>query len=185
MPLPQRRGRAAILAGWFVVLAAAAFVWIHAIQSLTHPQRVPVKVRPEAFVWGDRVFHDRAHLEQWLHDRGLSYDAWARKHPAAVRIMYPRTRLATKPARATPKPEEALDRPVAARHARARGDNAAGADYALVVMYALVGLSLLAACAITAHAKWHRRGTRLLLSRPYLIAGAAAISLGTFIAQNF
>ena len=35
----------------------------------------------QGVVWGKRTFVDRAALGRWLHSRGRSYQAWARRHP--------------------------------------------------------------------------------------------------------
>ena len=40
-----------------------------------------------ALVWGDGVFANRLELEAWLRIRGVSYESWARKHPAAVKLL--------------------------------------------------------------------------------------------------
>ena len=40
-----------------------------------------------ALVWGDGVFANRLELEAWLRIRGVSYESWAKKHPAAVKLL--------------------------------------------------------------------------------------------------
>ena len=40
-----------------------------------------------ALVWGNGVFANRLELEAWLRIRGVSYESWARKHPAAVKLL--------------------------------------------------------------------------------------------------
>jgi hypothetical protein len=40
-----------------------------------------------ALVWGDGVFANKLELEAWLRIRGVSYESWARKHPAAVKLL--------------------------------------------------------------------------------------------------
>jgi hypothetical protein len=35
----------------------------------------------QGVVWGKRTFVNRAALRRWLHSRGRSYEAWARRHP--------------------------------------------------------------------------------------------------------
>jgi hypothetical protein len=74
------------------VIFAAGAVWGTAIHTLTTPKPVPVKLRPEAIAWGDRVFADRKQLAVWLRARGHSYSTWERRHPAGVRILAPRPR---------------------------------------------------------------------------------------------
>ena len=38
-------------------------------------------------VWGDAVFSNPLDLEAWLRIRGGSYATWARRHPAAVKLL--------------------------------------------------------------------------------------------------
>ena len=38
-------------------------------------------------MWGDGVFANKLELEAWLRIRGVSYESWARKHPAAVKLL--------------------------------------------------------------------------------------------------
>ena len=53
----------------------------------------PVEGTPAApgqaglLVWGDGVFANPLELEAWLRVRGVSYAQWARRHPAAVKIL--------------------------------------------------------------------------------------------------
>ena len=37
--------------------------------------------------WSNGVFTSRAELRAWLIAHGKSYDAWAKAHPAAVRML--------------------------------------------------------------------------------------------------
>jgi hypothetical protein len=50
---------------------------------------------PEGVVWGKRTFENRAALGRWLRSRGMSYEAWTRRHPVPTRV---------KPARNPPSP---------------------------------------------------------------------------------
>jgi hypothetical protein len=54
--------------------------------------------QPGLLVWGDAVFANPLELEAWLRIRGVSYAQWARRHPAAVKI------LTDPPARTAPAP---------------------------------------------------------------------------------
>lgn len=70
------------------VVAVAAVVWVVVIHSLTKPPKpAPVIGRPDAVVWGNRVFTSRAEFAHWLKARGLSYSRWAKTHPDGVRII--------------------------------------------------------------------------------------------------
>jgi hypothetical protein len=40
-----------------------------------------------ALVWGNGVFANKLELEAWLRIRGVSYETWAKKHPAAVKLL--------------------------------------------------------------------------------------------------
>jgi hypothetical protein len=42
-----------------------------------------------ALVWGDGIFANALELQAWLRIRGVSYKTWARRHPAAVKLITP------------------------------------------------------------------------------------------------
>jgi hypothetical protein len=77
-----------------VVLALAAAIWLQVVHTLRHPKPIPVPEPPHVtgVVWGHRVFVDVRTLRSALSARGVSYEAWARKHPAAKTILRGRTR---------------------------------------------------------------------------------------------
>ena len=66
-----------------------------------------------ALIWGDGVFANALELEAWLRVRGVSYRDWARKHPAAVKLLAPAPpgaapgagTSAKQPAKQQPKPK--------------------------------------------------------------------------------
>ena len=76
------------------VLALAAAIWLQVVHTLRHPKPIPVPEPPHVtgVVWGHRVFVDVRTLRSALSARGVSYEAWARKHPAAKTILRGRTR---------------------------------------------------------------------------------------------
>jgi hypothetical protein len=45
---------------------------------------------PGALVWGNGIFANSFELKAWLKLHGASYPAWAKQHPAAVRLVKPR-----------------------------------------------------------------------------------------------
>jgi hypothetical protein len=47
----------------------------------------PVKAKPRAVVWSDRVFTEPGPFSHWLRSRDKSYAAWARKHQRAALIL--------------------------------------------------------------------------------------------------
>ena len=47
----------------------------------------PPPGQPGLLVWGNAVFSSPLELEAWLRVRGASYPAWARRHPAAVKLL--------------------------------------------------------------------------------------------------
>lgn len=81
---------------WNVVLpwALAAAILVGTAVLAFLPREV--KARPAApghsgaLVWGNGVFANALELEAWLRIRGVSYKTWARRHPAAVKIIAPR-----------------------------------------------------------------------------------------------
>jgi hypothetical protein len=48
----------------------------------------PVKTKPQALVWADRVFTEPGPFSHWLRSRDRSYAAWARKHQKAALILH-------------------------------------------------------------------------------------------------
>ncbi len=84
---------AAVLA-LVAVLAFAAAIWLQVVHTIRHPKPIPVSTPPRVtgVVWGHRVFVDVRTLRGALSARGVSYEAWARKHPAAKTILRGRTR---------------------------------------------------------------------------------------------
>ena len=54
---------------------------------------------PSALSWGGKAFHDPHGLAEWLRERGLSYETWARNHPfAAARLESREQGLSSAPA---------------------------------------------------------------------------------------
>ncbi len=49
----------------------------------------PPPGRNGALVWGDGLFTNALELEAWLRIRGVSYKAWAQRHPAGVKLLVP------------------------------------------------------------------------------------------------
>jgi hypothetical protein len=47
----------------------------------------PVRTKPQALVWADRVFTEPGPFSHWLRSRDRSYAAWARKHQKAALIL--------------------------------------------------------------------------------------------------
>ena len=45
-----------------------------------------------SLVWGDGIFANQAQLKAWLKLHGGSYEVWVRQHPAALRLVKPRTK---------------------------------------------------------------------------------------------
>jgi len=47
----------------------------------------PVRTKPHAVVWADRVFVEPGPFSHWLRSRDKSYAVWARKHQRAALIL--------------------------------------------------------------------------------------------------
>ena len=75
------------------VLALAGAIWVHNVHTLRNPKPIPITVPPRVngVVWGHRVFVDVRSLRSALTARGVSYQAWARRHPTAKKILRGRT----------------------------------------------------------------------------------------------
>lgn len=50
--------------------------------------------KPTSLVWNARVFTSRADLAGWLRGRGVTYETWAKRHPAAARVLDDRANTA-------------------------------------------------------------------------------------------
>lgn len=87
---------------WVALLSASMMVWLEVGRTLRHPKPVQLAAttKPTAMAWGDRVFQGRSHLKAWLEAHGVTYAAWARRHPAAAQIVDPH---AIQPIKAVPK----------------------------------------------------------------------------------
>jgi hypothetical protein len=73
-----------------VVVLSAAVIWLRVVDTIRHPQTIPTPPPPprvNGVVWGHRVFVDARSLRSALSARGVSYETWARKHPAAKTIL--------------------------------------------------------------------------------------------------
>jgi hypothetical protein len=68
-------------------LAAAVVIWISVADAVSRPTPIPTTGRPAAFVWGQRLFWGKQEFAVWLRARGTSYDAWARHHPDASKVL--------------------------------------------------------------------------------------------------
>lgn len=75
----------------FVPWAIAAAVLVVTAGAVFWPREVGTEQPPPGqagtLVWGDAVFSNPLELEAWLRIRGASYATWARRHPAAVKIL--------------------------------------------------------------------------------------------------
>ena len=88
----ESRGRLGVVAGRaFVVLALvlAVAAWALFANRLVTAKPVPhVDVpQPDAVVWHDRVYQNRALFAAYLHRNGKSYEAWAQIHPGAAALL--------------------------------------------------------------------------------------------------
>ncbi len=76
----------------YVLLAAAAFAAIVYFGRALMPSDTPGHPLPaQSFGWSDRVPLSRAMLNKWLRERGMTYAAWAKLHPAAARELPQKT----------------------------------------------------------------------------------------------
>jgi hypothetical protein len=99
-------------------LGAVALSWTRVVQTIYDAKPVPVLGRATSVVWGDRVFGSRAELARWLRSRGVSYDAWSKKHPLASAVV--EHRRVKRAARSAPaRKAHPAPRPASARKAHA------------------------------------------------------------------
>src|SRR6476659_874330 len=118
MPRAQQKRQSA---AWVFVPLATAFCIIAgiAIYGIVSPYSAKPSPPPPgtrgSLVWGDGIFSNRAQLKAWLGIHGASYGAWARTHPAAVRLVKPRARPHTELAKAKAHKKPAVKRVAAAK----------------------------------------------------------------------
>jgi hypothetical protein len=77
------------------MIVCAAAIWAQVVDTIRHPRPIPPAPPPPrvtGVVWGHRVFVDVRSLRSALSAHGVSYEAWARKHPAVKKILRVRTR---------------------------------------------------------------------------------------------
>ena len=79
----------AALVAFTGIVACAAAIWLQVVHTIRHPEPIAVPPRPHVagVVWGHRVYVDVATFRGVLTARGVSYAGWARKHPAAAKII--------------------------------------------------------------------------------------------------
>jgi hypothetical protein len=69
-------------------LTALGWTWARVAHTLQHAHPpAHAGARPNAIVWGDRVFSERAAFARWLAERDHSYREWERLHPAGRAIL--------------------------------------------------------------------------------------------------
>ncbi len=90
-----------------ILILVVGFVWLRVVDTLTADVQRPRPVgTPKALGWGDHAFSNKAQLQLWLKQRGISYEVWARRHAAAVAVLEHR-RFVPQPARSEPSPAAA------------------------------------------------------------------------------
>ncbi len=68
----------------FAILAAVAVYGVLRPSSSNGP---PAPGSPGSLVWGNGIFANRVELKAWFALHGGSYAAWAKQHPAALRLV--------------------------------------------------------------------------------------------------
>jgi hypothetical protein len=87
-----------------VLVAVLAFAALTPYKHTTGPP----PGAPGALVWGNGIFANTFELRAWLNLHGASYRAWAKQHPAAIRLINARPEPATKTrSAAAPAPKRA------------------------------------------------------------------------------
>lgn len=191
--------RALPLLGIIVLYGAMGYGWWTVAQRMAPAERPKTIGHPTAIVWGDRVYASPAAFKQWLKARGVRYRSWARRHPAALRIVDPAAVKTRRPVptrvagthrvvtRTTPKPAPA---PVVSTK-RAPGRVAIAAPTSrrsVTPLWLAAPLCVLAAALVIASLLLGRIGPlRLAGRRPlhvvieyraYLLVAAAALIVG-------
>src|SRR2546426_403707 len=73
-----------------ILIAIAAFATLR-----WHPTtKTPPPGTRGSLVWGDAIFADRVEVRAWMVLHGGSYQRWAKHHPAALRLLPAKKRVA-------------------------------------------------------------------------------------------
>jgi hypothetical protein len=114
-----------------VLLAVLAFAALTPYKHTTGPP----PGAPGALVWGNGIFANTFELKAWLTQHGASYRAWAKQHPAAIRLVK---------GKPLPKAHVAATKTAAAPAAASRGGTTVSkTDLSPWNRYLLVALGLL------------------------------------------
>jgi hypothetical protein len=133
---------------------------------------------PAGVTWGHRHFASKHALAAWLAARGVTYRAWAARHPHGAHLL-------THP---KPKPEPVRVVPPVLRlplTQQAGGSHPAGYVLPLVLLLVLVGLLPLRRLAESGRAVPDAVLTRALEIRAAAFASAAVLVLGLLLTRVF
>src|SRR5438046_6583480 len=65
-------------------VVALGIPWYYVVKTIRNATPVESPIAASAVYWGDRWFPRTKQLSHWLHDRGVAYSVWAKRHPAAA-----------------------------------------------------------------------------------------------------
>ncbi len=199
--VPTVRSRSSLallsLALPFVILAAVAG---YSVIRPTSSADLPQPGSRGALVWGNGIFASRSELKAWLNLHGGGYEAWARRHPAALRLVPTKAQArrtaahraavlkaaaraqAAAPGRATKRSPSSTQVKVAVSRSQTAGTNP------MMVLLVVIGVLLGAAAAapkrlvqrIRLPGRWEEREVRMVTA-----GSGVALLLGIAIATQF
>jgi hypothetical protein len=186
VPLVAHLQRAALPLLIVVGLAALGLSWGKVAATISGAKPVAAPERPNAIVWADRVFPDRATLARWLRGRGADYHTWLVKHPEAGGVLEhrkvtvaPRTKPKGAPT-AAPAPRPKVAKVAVAAVSTGGGSIARTALLAFLIV--LVGVFAVAAALPTPVLfRYPALGRAIAPRRELLFAGAAALGIGILL----
>jgi len=91
-PKPVERTRAGVFLPFVLALLVLLGTTAYGILQPQNHVTPPAPGQRGALVWGDGIFATRSELSAWLYLHHASYATWARKHPAALRLVLRRAR---------------------------------------------------------------------------------------------
>ena len=86
-PKPQPKSPWSVYLPWALTLAILVVTAVVVLLPRTAGTDQPPPGRAGLLVWGNAVFSSPLELEAWLRVRGANYPTWARRHPAAVKLL--------------------------------------------------------------------------------------------------
>ncbi len=93
-PNVRRHSSAGLFVSLLLPFAILATVGAYGLLRSSDSTNLPQPGSRGALVWGNGIFASRVEMKAWLNLHGGGYRAWARRHPAALRLVPRKSRVA-------------------------------------------------------------------------------------------